>query len=121
MQPTKNCLPTYDPLFTASFERTIRSKKKRLRRLVEAAKTGVSSILRNPYAHDGWLKGDLRGKHKKYVGAGHYRIVYAICEECRRLGHRDLNRCEFCEQTTDKTVVFFFVGPKKERHGDYNV
>ena len=120
MQAMSNSSPTYEPLFTTKFERIIRSKKRRDVALVEAAKKGVKRIVDSPYSHNGWLKGNLRGKHKKYVGRD-YRIVYAICEECRRLGHAQVNRCEFCDEATDKTVVFFFVGPKKERHGDYDV
>jgi len=37
-----------------------------------------------------------------------YEAVFVICEECRRIPE-----CEycFCEELTDRTVVFLTVGP----------
>lgn len=111
--------PKYEARFTRQFADIIDSNKKRDQQMVAALGRGVDQILRSPQSNDGWLRGPLAGQRKKYVGKSRYRISFAVCGECRRLGKKHLNACEFCEQTTDNTVVFFHGGPKKGRHGDY--
>ena len=110
----------YDCRFRPKFTKIIGSNKKRDIELVKAVKVAIPKICAAPHNNDGRLHGLLRGQFKKYIGRNRYRIAYAICEDCRRNKHKALNNCSFCNETGDQTVVFFFAGPKKDRHGDYN-
>lgn len=62
-------------------------------------------LLDNPYHNTGFLKGVLRGKRSDRNGKT--RFVFAVCEECRKLGHQKINRCLKCEENPDKTIIFF--------------
>lgn len=111
----------FHPRFTKQFERIIESWKKRDRELVKALKGGVDKVLVYPFRSDGWATGgEFRGKRKVRVGRG-YRIVFLACAECRQTKRTAVNACEFCSETDNATVVFFFGGRKKERHGDYRM
>ncbi len=71
----------------------------------------VDRVLSDPYANSELLaetsKLNLRGCRSARVDRN-FRIIFVICEECRRIP-----RCEycFCEGLADKTVVFMTVGP----------
>jgi hypothetical protein len=49
----------------------------------------------------------LRGCRSARVDRN-FRVIYVVCEECRRIS--DCQFC-FCEGLGDKTVVFLTVGP----------
>ena len=72
----------------------------------------VELILENPYARTERLRQigsglDLRGCRSARVDRN-FRLIFVICEECRRVKH-----CQycFCEGKKDETVVFLTVGP----------
>ncbi len=103
------------------FESIITSGKKKDIAMVEAVRGAIPKVLENPQCGEGWLKGPLRGKRKLYVGRSSYRLVFVSCEECRRNGFDDVNQCDFCSETDELAVVFFFAGSKKGRHDDYRL
>jgi mRNA-degrading endonuclease RelE of RelBE toxin-antitoxin system len=75
-------------------------------------KRRVERILANPYKNTEFLgdvsgKLNLRGCRSARVDRN-FRIIYVVCEECRRV--RECQFC-FCEGLDDKTVVFLTVGP----------
>lgn len=79
--------------------------RQRIRRRVE-------QIQANPYDRTerlGRVSGglDLRGCRSARVGRN-FRIIFVICEECRRIA--DCQYC-FCEGREEETVVFLTVGP----------
>jgi mRNA-degrading endonuclease RelE of RelBE toxin-antitoxin system len=85
-----------------------------LRKLIQAH---VDEILEDPYRDSeplGWLpKGkDLRGCRSVRVTRG-FRILFVICEECRRVP--ECRYC-FCEGLPDQTVVFLTVGPHQQAY-----
>lgn len=95
----------YEARFTSVFEKNLsrleKPVKKRIQRLVD-------SIVENPYCNSPFLKGQFRGKRKKR--AGQYRVSFAACEECRRLGHTSLNGCADCEDMSNSIIKFFDCG-----------
>ena len=95
----------YEARFTKQFEKIINSTKKKDITRVRAVKAGVDKILEHPELNDGPLKGPLAGKRKLRVGD--FRIVFAMCAECRETGHIHMNDCEFCCEASDRTIVFF--------------
>jgi hypothetical protein len=67
----------------------------------------VSEIAADPYASD-LLKISLKGKRDYRVGD--YRIVFAICEECRRESWVQFNRCADCKKHGRNDFILFDVG-----------
>ena len=102
----------YEPRFTKQFEKTINSTKKKHNERVRAAKAGVDKILHHPELNDGPLRGPLAGKRK--LRLGNFRIIFAMCAECRQTGHVQANDCEFCNETDDRTIVFFDVDLRRK-------
>ena len=51
---------------------------------------------------------------KKYVGRRDYRLIYHWCEICRKEGKKLEDKCGFCHEVTDNSVVFFEVYHKSE-------
>ncbi len=72
----------------------------------------VDRVIDDPYTQTEFL-GDVSGKlNLKGCRSAridrNFRILFVICEECRRIP-----RCEycFCENLPDNTIVFLTVGP----------
>jgi len=38
------------------------------------------------------------------------RIIFAICEDCRKGGYESVNNCPDCEEITDNTIMLFAFG-----------
>lgn len=109
-----NSLP-YKPVFKQEFVHILSSRKKKDIEFIKAIKEAVPKILANPYLNDTWMSYEYAGMHKKYVkGPSGYRILFAICGECRKLGHDKRLLCEDCNQKNDSVVVFFKAYKKPE-------
>ncbi len=72
----------------------------------------VEQILAKPYHHTerlGQVSGglDLRGCRSSRVDKN-FRIIFVVCEECRLIP--ECQYC-FCEERSDRAVVFLTVGP----------
>jgi mRNA-degrading endonuclease RelE of RelBE toxin-antitoxin system len=98
----------YQPVYEEQFKR----KLQRYSGVRERIKRQVQRVLVNPYQNTELLsdpsgKLNLRGYRSVRVGRN-FRVIFVICEECRRVP--DCQFC-FCEGLPDKTVVFLTVGP----------
>jgi mRNA-degrading endonuclease RelE of RelBE toxin-antitoxin system len=98
----------YADVYEAQFVENLRlysAVRKQVKRRIER-------ILENPYENTEFL-GDisgrlnLRGCRSARVDRN-FRIIYVVCEECRRI--MDCLFC-FCDDLDDKTVVFLTIGP----------
>ncbi|VUT26358.1 MAG: hypothetical protein MOIL_01521 [Candidatus Methanolliviera sp. GoM_oil] len=76
------------------------------RHIKEAIEKTYEQLSEDPFYGTTFLKGPLRGKRKKKF-MRKLRIEFAICEECRRFGHKDLNKCVDCEYMPDNSVKIF--------------
>ena len=67
----------------------------------------INEICENPYNVSERLVGPLKDKRKTRVGK--YRIIFIVCEECRKEQFETFTKkpCKFCAYVEDKTVVFF--------------
>jgi len=74
----------------------------------------MDRLLENPLDSDGKMHGDFRGRLKKYVGKGDYRIIYHWCELCRKANEKQRDACVDCETIPDQSVIFFDVYHKAE-------
>ena len=98
---------TYQGSYTARFSKRYIA----YRSLTSRIKEVVTEVLTNPYAGTEKLgkkgKLNLKGSRSARVGMN-FRIIFVICEECRR--EPECEYC-FCEGLPDQTVVFLTVGP----------
>ncbi|GFO59368.1 hypothetical protein GMST_16930 [Geomonas silvestris] len=74
----------------------------------------IDRLLKNPGDADGWMHGAFQGRLKKYVGRRDYRLIYHWCELCRKEGKKFEDKCGFCQQVQDNSVVFFEIYHKNE-------
>ena len=74
----------------------------------------IERLLENPSIADGIMHGSHKGRFKKYVGRGEYRLIYYYCELCRKQNMRLEEKCSHCELVQDKSVIFFEVYHKNE-------
>ena len=74
----------------------------------------IKRLLENPNTADGRMHGTHRGRYKKYVGRGEYRLMYYYCELCRKQNKHLEEKCEHCELVQDNSVIFFEVYHKNE-------
>ena len=99
----------YTPLFEENLKR-YRSMRRQIRRK-------VGRVLKDPYAGTerlGEIPGgkDLRGCRSIRI-TRNFRIIFVVCEECRRVP-----ACKFCfcEELPGETVVFITVGPHERAY-----
>lgn len=65
-------------------------------------------IRHKPHNYE-YLRLELEGLRSFQFPSGD-RIIFAICEECRKKGFESVNECPECEEIADKTVMLFVFG-----------
>ena len=75
----------------------------------------INRVLENPGEADGVMKGEFRGRFKKYVGRRDYRLIYYYCELCRKPNKKLTIVCDDCEKIEETSVIFFEVYHKNEK------
>ncbi len=103
----------YRPVFEDRFVRN----QQRYHSLQKHIQRHVDQILDDPYTGTERLgripgKQHLRGCRSIRV-TRNFRIIFVVCEECRRA---PACRFCFCEGLPDKTVVFLTVGPHERAY-----
>jgi mRNA-degrading endonuclease RelE of RelBE toxin-antitoxin system len=98
--------------YTAVFEKQFIQNLRRYTSLRQRIKRRIERILSNPYINtealaDASGKLNLRGCRSARIDKN-FRLIFVICEECRQMSECDY--C-FCNDLSDKTVVFLTVGP----------
>ena len=77
----------------------------------------LEQVLQDPYHNTEFL--DDRSGHLNLRGCRsiridrNFRIIFVICEECRRMP--ECRYC-FCEGTEDKAVIFLTIGPHERAY-----
>ena len=108
-------MPTYKYYLTRYFagwlEKIRRKDPAGHERIMEV----IGRILENPGEADGVMKGEHRGRFKKYVGRRDYRLIYYYCELCRKPNKNLADVCENCEKIEESSVIFFEVYHKNEK------
>ena len=70
----------------------------------------IKEISQNPFMKSELMKGDYKGLRKRKKGR--VRILYAYCKDCRERGDDKNRKCGCCEDMSDETIIFFYVGLK---------
>jgi mRNA-degrading endonuclease RelE of RelBE toxin-antitoxin system len=92
-------IQTYILKATKKFQNLVKEYDKPTRARIDEAIEKLSS---DPYQNTKLLKGRYYGK--RTLHAGKLRIIFAICEECRKLGvpQRQGWSCVGCDEQVDK-------------------
>ncbi len=98
----------YELYETEKAEKNRKKLEKKDARIKDIRKA-YESLSQDPYSGTVFLTGTLRGKRKIRFMGKKLRITFAICEECRRHGHRVFNSCVDCEYIQDNAVKIFDV------------
>jgi mRNA-degrading endonuclease RelE of RelBE toxin-antitoxin system len=74
--------------------------------------TTIQDVLFNqPYETKRLVSIQYRGKRS--LRRGDYRIIFAVCEECRKLDQVHLNNCKNCMKHGTNDIVMFTCGHRK--------
>lgn len=98
--------------YAAAFTKTFDNNLRRFANLRRQIQRRVDRLLDDPY-HNTELLADateglnLQGCRSARIDRN-FRLIFVICEECKRID--DCEYC-FCDNCPDKTVVFLTVGP----------
>jgi mRNA-degrading endonuclease RelE of RelBE toxin-antitoxin system len=66
---------------------------------------GTRKLQANPYHNTYHLEGPF--SHYRVLKIGDYRLFFAVCQECRALGHQSLFGCSDCAEKKDNSVIQF--------------
>lgn len=100
----------HESFFTSHFDRNEKKLTKKNAELKRRIEEAIGEICNAPEKSK-LLKGEFEGKRS--YSFGNYRIVFAICGECRRRGFVRLNRCRDCGEKPDNSIVFFDIEHRK--------
>lgn len=105
---------SYRVEISEDFDKTINKKSfKRDPNLRKLVNKTVEALEIDPYRNTGRLRrGDLEGKRRIWVGSK-WRIIFTICEECRKLENESKNKCLDCEEKADNNVLLWLIDKKK--------
>ena len=67
----------------------------------------VEEMRNDPIRNSIELNYDLKGKRR--VRIGDYRLIYAVCLDCRQKGYTKFNQCYDCKSHNDNSIVYFDV------------
>ncbi len=102
----------YEPIYTSRFNRhyqAFHSMRVRIEKV-------VAQIIDDPYSRSERLKFkggfNLKGCRSARVGRN-FRIIFVVCEECRK--EPECEYC-YCENLPDQTVIFLTVGPHEKAY-----
>lgn len=94
----------YRPYATEHFNKSMSELHRPVQQRADKA---VAEIAADPYASD-LLKAPLKGKRDYRIGD--YRIVYAVCDECRKENWIQMNGCSDCRKHGRSDFILFDVG-----------
>lgn len=99
---------------TDEFTRAFRKLDPHIQRMINKA---IQEILFcYPYESKP-LKYELEGKRSLRIKD--YRIVFAICEECRKLNQTQLNGCKDCKKHGTNDIIMFTCDHRKHAYENY--
>jgi len=96
--------------YIAKYHPAIKTCLKKYPHLKKQFKKKKNYILQNPLQLGEPLKGNLNGL-RSFPLTGNYIIIFIVCDDCRRLKQKEINRCLECGQISSNSVIFLLFGP----------
>ena len=97
----------YIPFFSEVFKKHLEKLTKRDIALRNRIINQIEEMKIDPFRNSIELTYELKGKRR--VKVGDYRLVYAVCEECRKKGYEKFNNCYDCKSKPANSIIFFDV------------
>jgi mRNA-degrading endonuclease RelE of RelBE toxin-antitoxin system len=94
---------------TIQFSKAFRKLDKRAQKEID--KGIIEVLLLAPFESKKLVSPELRGKRS--LRKGDYRIIFAMCEECRKLGEVRVNHCDNCQEHSANCIILFDCGHRK--------
>ncbi|MGA2681878.1 MAG: hypothetical protein ABSF44_08775 [Candidatus Bathyarchaeia archaeon] len=94
---------------TVEFDKTLRKLHKPVQKLIDKIIQEV--LFLEPYESERLVSPKFKGKRS--LRKGDYRVIFAICEECRKLHEDRINNCYDCNQYGSNNVMIFLCGHRK--------
>lgn len=100
---------SYQCCKTAEFSKAFRKLDNNVQEVIENVIQDV--LLRQPYESKRLVSPQLKGK--RTLRKGDYRILFAICEECRKQHEERINNCRDCGRYEANSIMVFLCGSRK--------
>jgi len=95
----------YVPFFSDDFKKHLDKLTRKDNVLKKRIMNEVEEMKNDPYRNSIELDYDLKGKRR--VKVGDYRLIYAVCEDCRKKGFTRFNQCYECKSHGDDSLIYF--------------
>lgn len=95
----------YVPFFSDDFKKHLEKLTKRDIVLKKRVADQIEEMKNDPFRNSIELDYELKGKRR--IRVGDYRLIYAVCIDCRKKGYTKFNQCYECESKNDNAIVFF--------------
>jgi mRNA-degrading endonuclease RelE of RelBE toxin-antitoxin system len=109
LEPRESLAPRFQCQQTTEFSKAFHKLDKNAQKLIDKAIQEI--LVLQPYESKRLVSHEFKGKRS--LRKGDYRIIFAVCEECRTLGEVYLNKCENCYEHKASDVVLFVCGHRK--------
>ena len=97
---------------TDEFRRSFRKLDSNVQKRID--KTIRETLFYQPYESKELVAPELKGKRSLRVG--NYRVIFAICEECRKLNYVRLNGCNDCRKHGTDDIIMFACTHRKHAY-----
>lgn len=112
------CSSLYVPYFSDDFEKNLKKLTRRSTVLRKRIQQKIDEMCDGIFGDTIDLAGN-RGKGKSRVRMGNYRLIYAVCSECRENGYQMFNGCYDCEIKDDDSIIYFDVIHRSSEYRQY--
>jgi mRNA-degrading endonuclease RelE of RelBE toxin-antitoxin system len=109
LEPRESLALRYRCQQTVEFTKVFHKLDKNAQKLIDKAIQEI--LVLQPYESKRLVSPEFRGKRS--LRTGDYRIIFAVCEECRALGEVHVNKCENCYEHRTSDVILFVCGHRK--------
>lgn len=99
--------PSYEVRQNELWEATTQGLSPKMKRIVNDKV--LNHIKPNPRGSEP-LRFELEGLRSYSKFRSGNRIIFAICEDCRKGGFERVNNCQDCEEIADNTIMLFAFG-----------
>lgn len=100
---------------TDTFQEDIRKLDRHLRKRIDTAI--FEELAKDPYKSKRVAAQEHRGK--RIFRVGDYRIIFTICEECRKLGFKIVMKCLDCKKHGIDHIILFSVSHRSIAYEEF--
>lgn len=103
MSSKKGPLLLYTLNKTDTFVKSFRKLDGNVQEMLD--KTVRDALSMEPFKTKRLVSPELKGKRS--LRKGDFRIIFSICQECRKLGETRINNCTDCQMHEENNIIIF--------------